>query len=466
MADLIIAHAYVVTMDGQRRMFADGAIAVEGTRILDVGPTADVLARHRAAHVIDARDMLALPGFVDGHHHPNHYLSNGIGDDIDIMNWVYKRVWPYEATLTPETAYLSAQGAFIEAIKNGTTCFNDPGGYQTDAYAQAAIDIGIRGIVNRSTRDVFDKDTPIPPNLIEDTETAMREAEAVVRKWNGAANGRIRAWFSLRYVFNVSESLCRGVKALADQYGVGIHCHAAAMPTENDFMLARVGKRSLTWYHELGLFGPTLYLVHMGYPDEREIALLKSHDVKVAHCPSASMLGAYGVIRNRMIPRMLAAGITIALGSDAPTAGGHVDMVRLMYLAACAHKDAYADATIMGAYKALEMATIDGARACWWDKEIGSLEPGKKADITLVDMSGIHWHPGRHPVVNLVDSATGRDVDTVIVDGRPLMRGRQLLTVDELEVKHRMAAANRAWRAKAGVEIPIPWPEIGAPADR
>ena len=462
MTDLIIKNAYLVTMDAQRRIYSDGALAIEGNRIVAAGTTADVLAAHRAAHVIDAGGMMALPGLVDGHHHPNQYLSNGLGDDVDIMTLLYRRLYPYESVLTPEEAYLSALGGFVEAIRYGTTCFNDPGGHNEDSSAQAAVDVGIRGIINRSTRDIYDEHTPVPDSQKEDTEANLRNGEALVQRWHGAAGGRLRAWFGLRYIYNVSDELCTGVKALADQYGVGIHTHVAAVKGENEAIIEQFGKRSLQRYLDLGLFDRNLYTVHMGYPDDREVALLAEHDVKVAHCPGASMLGAYGVIANRMMPKMAEAGVCISLGTDSATASGNLDMVRVMYLGACAHKDAYADASLWGAYKALEMATIDGARACLWDDEIGSLEAGKLADVILVDMQGSEFtfHPGRQPVHALVYSATGRSVDTVIIDGRIVMRHRVMLTVDEQALRHDLAAANKAWRARADLDIPVPWPVI------
>lgn len=458
MADLIITHAYVVTMDRDRRIYADGAIAVAGNSIVAVGPTEAVRAAHDAAHVIDAGGMIAIPGLIDGHHHPNQYLSNGIGDDVDIFTLLYKRLYPYEAALTPEQAYLSALGGFVEAIQYGTTCFNDPGGLHADAMARAAVDVGIRGIMTRSTRDIGDQAMAVAGDAMEGTAANLEAGAAFVERWNGAADGRLRAWYSLRYVFNVSDELCRGVKALADRDGVGIHAHAAAVKGENEAMQERFGQRSLTRFHDLGLFGPNLYLVHMGYPDEREIELMAEADCKVAHCPSASMLGAYGVFANGMMPKMADAGITIALGTDSATAGGHLDMVRVMYLAACGHKDIAADASMWGAYKALEMATIDGARACLWDGEIGSLEAGKRADIVLVDRSGIEFHPGRQPVSALVYSGTGKNVDTVIIDGRIVMRHRTLLTVDLELVKKELAKASVDWRERAGIDMPPPWP--------
>jgi cytosine/adenosine deaminase-related metal-dependent hydrolase len=318
--------------------------------------------------------------------------------------------------------------------------------------------VGIRGILNRSTRDIADQGAPLPEKLFEDLDTNLRQGEAAVAKWNNAADGRLRCWFSLRYVFNVSDDLCKAIKALADQYKVGIHAHAAAVEGENEAIEERFGKRSLERFHDLGLFGPNLYLVHMGYPNEREIGWLKEHDVKIAHCPSASMHGAYGVVGNQMMKRMIDLGLTISLGTDSATAGRFLDMVRVMYLAACAHRDQFADATIMGAYKALEMATIDGARACLWGDQIGSLEAGKRADIVIVGMDELRWHPNLDPVRSLVYAADGDDVETVIIDGRVVMRDRVILTVDEEKVKRDVIRAGKDWIARADMRLDIPWP--------
>lgn len=458
MADLIIANGYVVTMDPRRQIYSDGAVAVEGRNIVGVGRTKDVLTRHKAGHVIDAGGKLVVPGLVDGHNHAFQYLSKGIGDDVDIMTWLYKRVYPYETHVNAEEAYVGALGNYVQMIKTGTTCFNEPGGYHTDSLAQAATDVGIRGILNRSTRDIADQGAPLPEKLFEDLDTNLRQGEAAVAKWNNAADGRLRCWFSLRYVFNVSDDLCKAIKALADQYKVGIHAHAAAVEGENEAIEERFGKRSLERFHDLGLFGPNLYLVHMGYPNEREIGWLKEHDVKIAHCPSASMHGAYGVVGNQMMKRMIDLGLTISLGTDSATAGRFLDMVRVMYLAACAHRDQFADATIMGAYKALEMATIDGARACLWGDQIGSLEAGKRADIVIVGMDELRWHPNLDPVRSLVYAADGDDVETVIIDGRVVMRDRVILTVDEEKVKRDVIRAGKDWIARADMRLDIPWP--------
>ena len=458
MADLIVTNGYVVTLNPDREIFSNGAVAIEGTRIAAVGPAAQVLAAHRAPHVIDASGMLVIPGLIDAHMHPAQYLSNGVGDDVDLNTWLYERVYPYEVALTPEEAYVGALGAYAEAIRYGTTCFNDPGGGNADSTAQAAVDIGIRGIVGRSTQDHNDAEFAAPPEMVEDTDICLRNAEAHVARWNGAAAGRIRAGYCLRYVFNVSDALCRGIKALADRDGVGVHAHAAETPGENPSALAKYGKRTLERYRDLGLFDPNLYLIHMGHVNEQEIDWLIEHDIKVAHCPTASMFLGLGNLATGMFPKMIEAGVTVSLGTDSSSAAGHLDMVRTMYVAACGHRDPNDDPRLVGAYKALEMATIDGARACLWEDEIGSLETGKLADLVLLGLDALEAHPGRDPVSNLVYSFTGDNVDSVIINGAVVMRNRVLLTIDEAHLKHSLRTASRAWLERTGVATSPPWP--------
>jgi len=457
--DFIVKNGYLITMDKERRIFTDGAVAVSGNRITAVGRTADVVAAHPSADMIDAAGKVIIPGLIDGHNHIVSYFCGGYGDESDIFSRLYDTFYPYETLLTPEDAYYSALGNFIEMIKNGTTCFNDPGGYFVDSLAQAAVDIGIRGIMNRSTRDVAPPGKPLPPALFEDTETNLREAEKVVKTWNGAADGRLRAWFSLRYIFNISDQLAIGVRDLARRYGVGIHAHVAAVRRENEAIEQIYGKRSLRRYYDLGLFGPNLYCVHMGFPSEDEVELLVQNDVKVTHCPSAAMLGGWGVIVNKMIPYMIDKGITMSIGTDTNGAAGSLDMFRVMYVFAGIHRDPYDDPTLIGAYRALEHATIVGARACLWDDEIGSIERGKKADIVLVDRSAPEWqHPGRDPVRSLVYSANGSHVDTVIIDGKVVMRNRALTLIDEDRARAKVREHGLAVQQKGQFPVRSAWP--------
>ena len=456
MSSILIRNGYVVTLNRTRDIYDNGAVYLENDLIRAVGRTEDVEAKYTADREIDAHGCLVLPGFVDAHNHVCQYLSKGIGDDVHIREWA-ARVYPYESFLTQDDVYWGAMGNFVEMIKSGTTCFCDSGGYYPERSIEAARNVGIRGIISRSTRDIEDPLWPLPPRLKETREETLKKAEALVKDWNGSADDRIRAWFSLRYIFNVSDELARAVRALAERYRVGIAAHVACIVGENEEAQKRWGVRSIERYRNLGLLGPNLLLIHMGWVNEREIQWLKNHDVKVVHCPSASMHGAYGVISHGMFPEMIDAGVTVALGNDSATAGRFLDMVRTLYLAACAHKDVTANPEEIGAYKALEMATLNGARALLWDDKIGSLEAGKKADVIVIDMSGSEWHPLRDPITNLIYSADGKSVDTVIIDGSVIMEHRNILTVDEREVIEHVDRLSTELMERADIHIRSAW---------
>jgi 5-methylthioadenosine/S-adenosylhomocysteine deaminase len=413
-----------------------------------------------ARRTIDARGGLILPGLIDAHHHPGQYLSKGIGDDVDIFTWMYERVYPYEAHCSSDDSYVGALADFVEMVSSGTTTFCDPGGYNVDAVVRAAEEIGIRGVLSRSTRDLHDARYPLPERLRDTTASAIEHGAALVEQLKGAAGGRLRGWFSLRVPYNVTDELCVAMRDLAAEHGVGLHSHVCAQDGENEASLERFGMRVLERLRRLDMLRPNLFLAHMGWVTDEEIGWLKAHDVKVAHCPSASMHGSYGNISRRTIPKMVAAGVTMGIGSDSATAGRVLDMFRVMYLTACAHKDAAVDPTVMGAYVALELATVGGARAMLWDDEIGSLEPGKKADVVIVDISAPAWHPLGDPVRTLVYSGFGQSVQTVIVDGRVIMRDRVFPGIDMVALNRAVEDHATAVLLRAGVRVPSPWPRI------
>lgn len=459
MPDLVIREATVVTMDSQRRIFRKADIEVSKGAITSIQPSSPTRPAP-GTQVIEASGKVALPGLIDGHLHTNHFLAKGIGDDIPLVELLYQRAWPYEAQLTPEEVYLSALGNFCEMIKHGTTTFADPGGVHMDQVGEAMKDIGIRGVLSRCTMDVADGSHPLRGLHVERTEEACSRGEAFIRKWNGRNDGLIRAWYSLRSCPNVSNDLCREIKRLADRDGVGIHGHAASYSGENEAMRKQWGFRTLERYHRLGLFGPNLYLVHMGWGNEQEVDKLKNADVKVCHCPSASIFHAMGCVRQGMFPVMLRKGVNVCLGTDTVCAGRFLDMFRVMYLAACVHKEMLLDPTAVGAYKALEMATIDGARALLWDDRIGSIEVGKEADILLLSLSSIDWWPVVDLVGNLVYSVNGSCVDTVVIRGEIILKSGRLTRVNEEELIQKIQRASEASLRRAGIKIPKRWPVI------
>lgn len=455
-ADLVVTGGTIVTMDPARNIYSDGAVAVRNDRILAVGKADKIEAAYAASSVINANGGLILPGLIDAHNHPGQYLSKGIGDDVGILQWLYERVYPYESFCGPDDVYIGALANFVEMVSNGTTCFCDPGGYHEESLARAVNEIGIRGIISRSTRDLHDGKYPLPEKLRETTKEALERGLALVERYKG--NDRLRAWFSLRVPYNVTDELCIGIRDLAERHNVGIHSHMCAQDGENEMSIERWGVRVLERLRRLDMLRPNLYLVHMGWVTDEEIRWLAEHDVKVAHCPTASMHGAYGNISRGTFPKMHAAGVTISLGTDSATAGRTLDMFRTMYIAACAHKDATLDPHAFGAFAALEMATIQGARGLMWDDAIGSLEPDKKADLIVIDTSAPCWHPMGNPVRTLVYSGGGDSVRTVIANGKVLMRDRKFPHIDVDALTQEVEARSKSILGRAGVDVKSPWP--------
>ena len=455
--DLVVQGGTIVTVDPQRRIVADGSVAVNGQRIVAVGKR-DEIARAFVAHrTIDARDALVMPGFIDAHNHPIHYMTKGATDDLPFEHRMRTIVAPYEQGLSDEEAYLNATATFAEMIMNGTTCFNDAGSLPGDGVAHAARDIGIRGVVALESVDVTGGVRRTEPG--RDWTAITQKADDFVERWHGAEGGRLRAGFTLNNPHRVSDELCRAIQSCADQRGLGIHGHMT---------IREPGARPAGWtspihrYRDLGLLGPRLSLVHLGYVTGDDITTLAEAGVKGVHCPGTSTLGGIGVISHGTIPEMMAAGITFGLGSDAATVSRFLDMIRHMYLACAVHKDVRRTDVVISCYKALEMATVDGAKAILWQDEIGSLEPGKKADLAILDTSDLELHPNPHrnPIANLVYTGSGRAVRTVIVDGRIVMEDRDLKTVDIREIRRKLDDAAPKVLARSGARVQSLWPIV------
>jgi len=453
--DLLIAGAdWVVTMDEERRLLRNGAVAIDKDRIAAVGSTPELQARYDPARTFPARGKVALPGLINTHLHHTQQLARGLADECGIERWLVERIYPYESVMTAEEARVCALAGHLDMIKNGTSTYIDPGGYYPDETAKVTGESGLRGIITRSTLDVHSSTFgPIPKTLTtEDTDQALKEGEETVKRWHNAFGGRLRAWFGLRSMRNCSDNLCRGVKKLADQYGVGIEAHVLGSHGNLWASISRFGRTDIERLKHLGVLGPNWLMIHMGWLSPREVHYLREYDVKVAQCPAASMHGSSGRSYHGAFVEMLQLGVCVALGTDSAPEGNFNDMVRNMYLASCTAKDQHLDALLMPAETVLEMATRNGARAALWENEIGSLEAGKKADIVLFDAERPEWQPLHDPVSTLVYSATGASADTLIVDGKVVMENRRVLTMDEKAVLSASQSAAEDIAHRSGVD--------------
>ena len=459
MADILIEDALIVTIDTQRRIIRDGAIAIQGDRIIDVGKTTELRRRHTAGRLIHARDMVAMPGFIDTHVHTTEGARGFIPDDIQATPWA--REWARElfAVLTPEEEYLLSLLVLAEALKTGTTTVCEAGTVKyVESLAQAAAELGLRCNVGRWTWDL----PPLPESLRQTTDQALRSVEEIVRQYHGAANGRISAWVHLLGQGTYSKELIVGAKAIADQYEVGLNMHQSNVLEEVQEFEVQRGKPPIEYLADLGVLGRNVLLVHVVAVNEREVELLREHDVKVVHCVLTCLNLGYGATAIGRFPEMIERGICVSLGCDGANCSSTFDMGRAIYCVAGIYKDRFRDRNYIPAELALEMATINGARGLLMENEIGSIEIGKKADIVLFNTRRPEWLPIINVVNNLVYSADGKSVDTVLVDGRVVVEKGRLTMVDEESLYDRVKSLDwgRLLSERSGLPIKTRWPIV------
>ena len=436
MADIFIRDAdWLITVDRERRILRSGGIAIEGDRIAAVGKTKDLEPRFGAAsRIISARGKVVLPGLVDSHIHTAFQLSRGLADEVSAAKFLFERMYPYEGLLTEEESYWSAKLCILELLRNGVTTFIDAGNYHPQETIRAVGESGVRCVIAKSNLDI--PKSPfgaLPKTFLESTDECLERSEEVFRKWNGAHNGRIRAWFQFRGIPNSTDQLVRGMKQLADRHGAGVQTHACFSRDTLESCKTQFGMTEIERLQHLGALGPNVLLVHSGWVSPHELEAMKEHDAKIVCAPSSSLHNGYGCVLVGKIPEFLEMGLAVGLGSD-HASSGIVDLVQEMGLSAGAYKEVRLNTGVMPPERIVEMATINGARCALWDQEIGSLEAGKKADITIFNTRTPQWQPLYNPVSNLVYSATGASVDTVLCDGAVLMEQRQLQTINEEEI--------------------------------
>jgi 5-methylthioadenosine/S-adenosylhomocysteine deaminase len=454
---------FAITVDQDDRVMEDAVIVIDDTSIADIGATDEVRGRNPPGpddRIVDGRGLGATPGFVDAHVHLSETLSRaGFPDRVDTRAWVFEWVMPYYGELTAEDEVVAVQLAVAEMLRSGTTCFLDMGALNDPRRTVVAlVDIGIRGITGRHAADV--KPNPIPdgwtPRMVEhhffpSTRAALEELEACVRDLDGAADGRIRCWVNIQGKEPCSAELHVGARVLAERLGVGTTYHIASTRTEADLSEAKYGLRPVARMEELGALGPNLVLAHAVAVTDEEIRILAGRGASVAFCPGTSLKLAKGASAIGRYPEMLEAGVTVALGTDGVSASGNLSLMRQMHLVAGLFKDARMDATLIGARTAVRMATIEGARALGLDTEVGSLEPGKKADLVLFDLNHPEWVPYDDPVQALVWSATPASISQTWVDGRALVAGGRVTTIDEAALRTEARERAGALLRRAGL---------------
>jgi 5-methylthioadenosine/S-adenosylhomocysteine deaminase len=342
-------------------------------------------------------------------------------------------------------------------LKSGCTAFLEAGTVRfVDAVVDGLVEVGIRARVGKWVWDL----PPEPEVYRQSTDDAIENLDRTLREHRRVADGRIQAWSMIVGHTTCSDTLWRAAKEAADRYETGLNFHMSPAATDPEGFLAQFGQRPIEHLAELGVLGPNVVLVHCVHVDDNEIKLMAHHRCSVAHCPTTALKVSYGVTQIGKMPEMHAAGINLTIGTDGNNAANYSDMMRATYLVAGLFKDARRDPSMFPAEVAYEMATLGGARAILADHEIGSLETGKLADLVLHDRDRPEWVPLLNVANQLVWSADGRGVHTVFVDGRKVVDGYRLTTIDETDLYRRAQVAGEAVVARTGLPDRAKWPKV------
>ena len=458
--DLLIRNAWIVTMDSGRRILRDGALAIQGNRIHSVGPDEEISPGLAPRETLDGSGFVITPGFVNCHVHiTGEPLTRGVvPDNTDWAENVFGWLIPLYMTQTPEDERLSAQFAALEMLRTGTTCFIEAGTIlDLGAVADGLAATGIRGRIGQWLQDrafAPDDDQAVLTRSAIDRMVAQADA------YPQADDALIAAWPLLVGHNTATDDLWRAATDLARARGLGVSAHMSADRADPDFYLQTAGKRAIAHLAEIDALGPHLSLTHAVHLDQAEVDLLASTGTHVTHCPMTAMKGGYGASSAGLFPEMAAAGVNIQLGTDGNNNGNSGDLMRAMFAMAGLFKDARQDANLFSAYKVLEAATINGAKGAQMEDQIGSLEPGKKADFVLHDRNRPEWVPLFNPVNQLVYSADGRGVHSVWVDGRRVVDTYRSTLIDEDRLLADVQATGMALMAREGRAIPSEWPVL------
>ena len=439
--DLIVSGGIVVTMDSALAIYQDGSVAVRGDSIVAVGPRTEVEARYQSGQMIDARGHLVLPGFINGHTHVPMTLFRGLHDDITLNDWLYKYIFPAEAkNVNEEFVRWGTRLAAAEQIRAGVTTFADMY-YFEDAVAEETAAAGMRAVLGETFIDF-----PAPDNKSEAEMLAY--TERFLKRWR--RDPLIHAAAAPHSIYTCSKKTLQDAATLARRYHAPILIHVAEMKKEWEDSEKANGMSPVAYLERIGLLGPDVVAAHCIFVDEADRKLLAQRGVGCVHNPSSNMMLASGVAP---VPEMRAAGVAVGLGTDGPAGSNNdLDLMEEIDLAAKLAKISKMDPRALNAKSVVEMASIAGARALHMEKEIGSLEAGKKADIILISLNEPNAVPMYDIYSQIAYSLKGNDVRTVIIGGKIVMQDHLLLTVDERKAMDKAREYGKAVKASLGME--------------
>jgi 5-methylthioadenosine/S-adenosylhomocysteine deaminase len=417
--DLLIAGGTVVTMDAEFRVIADGAVAIEGDRIAAVGKRADLEAKSRPAKMIQAAGTLALPGMINGHAHAAMSLFRGVAEDHSLDDWLQKYIFPAEArNVTEEFVLWGSRLGVLEMLRGGITTYADMY-YFEDVVARVTKEAGMRGVLGETIVDF-----PAPDHMTP--AAAFAYTQKYIDKWKN--DPLITPAVAPHSIYTLSTENLKQAAALARTNSVPILIHLAEAPFESKLSEARHGLSPVAYLEKIGLLGPDVVGAHCIWVDAKDIATMVRRGVGCVHNPSSNMKLASGVMP---VVDLLAAGEPVGLATDSAASNNNQDLFQEMNIAAKLQKVTRMDPRALPARQVVEMATIGGARALHLDKQIGSLEAGKQADLVLIGTGATHSTPMYNVYSQLVYALNAHDVRTVIVAGKVVMEDRVMLTMDK-----------------------------------
>ncbi len=410
---ILLKNSLIVTQNSQRDIFS-GDILIENDRIRQIGK--NIPSAHH--EVYDLSDLVVIPGLIQTHIHLCQTLFRNLADDMELLDWLEKRIWPFEMAHTEESLRISAQLGLAELMLNGTTTILDMGNGQFQQVIFEEMErSGIRGFSGLVMMDQGDQ-----PYKLSTTEN-LKVTEELIKRWHGAANGRIGYALAPRFVPTCSNELWEGVKTLSEKYHLLIHTHSSENQKEWQLVKQHTGYANIEFFVENGLSSERLCLAHCIWVSDREVEMLAGHQIKVLHCPSSNLKLGSGIAP---IPLYLQKEITVSLGSDGAPCNNNLDIFWEMRLASLIHKPRFG-VTATTAQQIFDLATIGGARTLGLEQQIGSIEVGKKADLVVLDLNKVHCIPADNIYSQIVYSAKSSDVLHVMIDGKWTVFNRSLI---------------------------------------
>jgi 5-methylthioadenosine/S-adenosylhomocysteine deaminase len=421
--DLLVLGGTLVTMNQSRQIIMDGGVAVKAGKIVAIGSRAEISGSYVGRQTINAAGRIIIPGLINGHTHVPMVLFRGLADDLDLQEWLTKYIFPAEAkNVTEEFVRVGTRLGLAEMIRGGTTTYCDMY-YFEDAIAEETAKAGVRGVLGETVIDF-----PVADN--KTNAEAMAYVEKFVKRWQG--HELIVAAIAPHAPYTVSEEHLRAARALSDRTGAPIVTHISETKREVDDSIKAHGASPIAYLDRIGFLGDRVIAAHVVWPQGTDTQILKQHGVGVIHNPQSNMKLAAGVAP---VPQMMNDGLRVGLGTDGAASNNDLSMWEEMDSAAKLHKVISNDPKVMSAQEAFELATIRGAAALHLEKEIGSLEVGKRADLVLVESDSLNQIPSYNVYSDLVYATKAAGVQTVIINGRVVMRDRRLLTLNERAIK-------------------------------